>query len=231
MAFDHSQTYKKLSLRNIPHILRAYSIRKAVKKLSLSDSPSYFDIGCSNGYLTKQVASIIGAQNVTGWDHNRENIEKAKSLYPDISFLYINLNISSSISKQAQFITCFETIEHVGNIKEAINNIDRMAISDGQILYTVPIESGFIGAIKYFIKTRLFKYDLSEISTDKKDWKAYEKTLLKNGDIGLFRNEREGWGTHFGFDYRSFEQELKSKYSSLDAWTVGTSRFLLVTKT
>lgn len=230
MAYDHSQTYKKLSLRNLPHILRSSSIRRTVNRLSLPSSLSYFDIGCSNGYLTEQVASIIGAENVTGWDHNSENIEKAKSLYPDINFQYINLNISNSISKQAQFVTCFETIEHVGNVSEAIDNIDRMTVSGGKILYTIPIESGFIGAVKYFIKTRLFKYDLSEISTDKKDWKAYEKTLFKNGDIGLYRNKREGWGTHFGFDYRTFEQELKSKYSSLDAWTVGTSRFLLAIK-
>lgn len=232
MAIDHSQTYKKLSIRNLPHIMRLRSIENAIRKLHRSNCYCYryYDIGCSNGYITNKVASMLSAKEVTGWDHSEENIEKASLQYPDSNFEYIDLNIDNQFTQYADFVTCFETIEHVGNIRIAVDNIDRMTSYNGLILYTVPIESGLLGSIKYLIKTRLLGYTLEELSGDMDIWKKYEKSLFRGDDISIYRDGRSGWGTHFGFDYRSFERLLEGIYNNVDKWTVGTSRFFLIRK-
>ncbi len=230
MAFDHSQTYKKITFRNLPHIARARSVKKIIKNIPLHNFPVYYDVGCSNGYLTHLVAKLIGAKITIGWDHSKDNLLIARSLYPEMNFHCIDLNKPYSIIDKADFITCFETIEHVGDISEAINNIDNMVKKSGQILYTVPIESGLIGAIKYLIKKYFFNYTLEEISTDEEVWKDYECTLFSGKDISVFRGKKAGWATHFGFDYRNFEQKIKQKYAIVKTWNSGTTRFLLIKK-
>jgi len=210
--------------------LRARSIRYAVKKLQLPHSTDYFDVGCSNGYLTEIISSSISANKVVGWDHSVDNINTASQAYPHIHFKYIDLNAPATVREQADFITCMETIEHVGNIEMAIENIDHMVRNNVKILYTVPIEVGVLGSIKYLIKTRLFKYNLSEISHDKSVWEKYEQALFKGKDISQFRELRNGWATHFGFDFRKLETILQKKYSNIQSWTSGTTKFFLVKK-
>ncbi len=230
MALDHSQTYKKITIRNVAHIMRANSIKRTIKKLNLEGINTYYDIGCSNGYLTHEVAKLISAHNVVGWDHSKENLENGRENYPDITFNHIDLNKKNSFGEKAQFITCFETIEHVGDINAAIHNIEAMLEAGGSILYTVPIESGLLGYLKYLIKTKVFNYTLNEISEDKAVWKEYEAELFRGGDISKFREKRVGWATHFGFDYRNFEKGLGKFYKDIKSWTVGTSRFILINK-
>jgi len=210
--------------------MRPRSIKKAIRKLDIKNDSIYFDVGCSNGYLTQLVSDLIKAKKTTGWDHGDENLSTATSLYPKLSFQHIDLNTPCSISDKANFITCFETIEHVGNITEAINNIDNIVTDDGKVLYTVPIESGYIGAIKYLIKKHIFKYRIDEISKDKAVWKKYERSLYNRKDISKYRDQRDRWATHFGFDYRDFEKKLNLKYNKVNAWTSGTTRFFLIDK-
>lgn len=127
-------------------------------------------------------------------------------------------------------MTCLETLEHVGGLGVAIRNLKSMLNPEGILLISVPIESGFLGAIKYFVKTRIFGYSFSEISEDPKKQKMYERDLLMSRDISKFRNDREGWGTHFGFDHRRVEEILKEEFHEVDAWTAGLTRFFIVKK-
>jgi 2-polyprenyl-3-methyl-5-hydroxy-6-metoxy-1,4-benzoquinol methylase len=230
MAIDHSTTYRHFSLRNIPHIARLRSIEKAVEKFQQHSVDRYYDVGCSNGYITHRVAKLLSAKKVTGWDHSEENLRNAAEQYPDYEFEYINLNVHRQITTTADFVTCFETIEHVGDIQAAIDNIDQMTSEKGIILYTVPIESGYLGSLKYLLKTKIFGYTLDEVTQDRNKSKQYEKSLFRGEDISIYRDDRDGWGTHFGFDYRSLEKILVAKYKNINRWTVGTSRFILIKK-
>ena len=229
MAIDHSLTYRKLTLRNVPHFLCAATIAKIIKKLNIPRASIYFDVGCSNGYLTARIARMIEADSAIGFDHCEENLNFARRVYPHLEFRNLDLNVRQECSGKADLVTCFETMEHVGNVDAAIYNIYAMVNpGGGVILYTVPIESGFIGTIKYIVKTKLFGYTLRELTHDPKTIRMYQKALFSGKDISSFRNTRSGWGTHFGFDYREFEQRLAKFHRVISAWTSGTSRFILI---
>jgi len=212
-AHDHSLTYKENKLKNIPHKLRLRKIIRVLTSLNTSFK-NFIDVGCSNGYITNIIRSKFEFETVTGVDYSEENLEKAKIKYPEIVFEPIDLNepISESLIAKYELVTCFETLEHVGNLKTAVSNILSMSTPKGTVVITVPIEIGFWGIGKFILKRFVYGYTLKElkgVSTSQ-----YFSSLIKGNNMGQYRDmrkEKRSWGTHFGFDYRNIDKILKKK--------------------
>lgn len=205
MEFDHSITYKDKKIKNLPHKLRLKNIIEIID--GIENKISYADIGCSNGYITNIIQQKYHIDTVDGYDHCEDNLSVARSSYRDINFHYIDLNEVVSIDKKYDLVTCFETLEHVGDIDNALANIINMKKSTGRLLISVPIEVGSIGILKFIVKTLVYKYNLSEINDDRETlfyWR-YLLSLLLFKNISAFRKSKSGYGTHFGFDYRSID--------------------------
>jgi 2-polyprenyl-3-methyl-5-hydroxy-6-metoxy-1,4-benzoquinol methylase len=165
MAIDHSLTYRYNKFFNLPHILRLFKIKLFFKNYYNKNSKFYLDVGCSNGYITNLLSNNKNFTYVLGLDHNIENIKIAKTLYPNINFDFFNLNIINEykIVEKFDIITCFETLEHVGSINNAIQNLIKLKKDKNSIIIiSVPIEIGLIGIFNYFLK--IFKsYKLDEL--------------------------------------------------------------------
>lgn len=226
-AYDHSITYRKLTLRNIPHIIRLRGILNLVRKNKNEATPSYLDIGCSNGYITNVLSKELGAKRVKGLDHNVENLDVAKKSHTQIEFDFVDLNKLSTPTEKYSFITCFETLEHVGDLRAAVQNIINYADKGATIIISVPIEIGFFGVIKFLAKTLMFGYKLDEFST-KVSWLVYFQKLVRGKRISTFRDPRGGWGTHFGFDYRDVDEIVLSLAKNSTQFNSFTTRFYIV---
>jgi hypothetical protein len=160
-------------------------------------------------------------------DHTIDNLILAKSLYHNINFNFINLNIiNSNIFEKFDFITCFETLEHVGSINNALQNLVSLRTnSNTPIIISVPIEVGLIGIFKFLFK--IFKgYKLSELKGNPSKVQ-YLISLLK-GDISKYRDVKEGWGTHFGFDYNEIDHILMSQNINFTTRNYFTTRFYII---
>ncbi len=210
-AHDHSLTYKENKLKNIPHKLRLKRIIQVLSSLDTSFK-NYADVGCSNGYLTNIIQSKFEFDTVTGLDFSEENLKKARDCYPKLTFKTIDLNepIPVELGSKFDLVTCFETLEHVGNLEAAINNLFNMSSDGGTIIITVPIEIGFWGISKFILKRFFYGYSLKELKPVSTS--AYFFSLFKGDNIGQFRSglkEKRSWGTHFGFDYRNVDEILK----------------------
>ena len=202
-AIDHSITYKKFRLKNIPHILRLRKIKEVVNKNLKNKNPSYADFGCSNGYITNIIAKEINATKVDGFDWT-ENVTLASELYPEYKFGKFNLNEVYFDGISYDLVTCFETLEHVGSIKNAVSNLLTRRNDSGVLIISVPVEIGVIGIIKYLLKRILYRYSLPLKTNDYN----YFKSLLKGDDISSYRETADGYGSHFGFDYRLIDKYL-----------------------
>ncbi len=183
MAIDHSETYRKKSLRNTLHRGRLRKIIKGLDSQYINETCSYLDLGCSNGYITNLIKERYGFSLTKGMDHQNENLDIARKRYPDIRFEYIDLNIPvHEAAEKYDVITCFETLEHVGNLENATQNVLSFARKDSHhILISVPIEIGLIGVIKFIIKI-LYGYSLKELKNGT-TFLSYFKSLLSNGNI------------------------------------------------
>ena len=140
----------------------------------------------------------------------------------------MDLNKPSGIKELFDFITCFETLEHVGKIEEAIQNLLEAIKQNGSILISVPIETGLIGLTKYLIKRLIFKYKYPFKSLEIK----YIYYLLFNKNINLFRPKNcSHYETHFGFDYRVIDNYLiNNNQVRFQSFNRSTTRFYIIKK-
>lgn len=226
---DHSLTYKDKKIKNLPHRLRLKAILLILDQLNFNRK-EYCDVGCSNGWITSIIKQRYGINHVVGFDHELEYLEAASNTYPDIDFLEIDLNVINEHNNKFDIVTCFETLEHVGNIENAITNLLNLANNGSIILISVPIEVGFIGIVKFLVKTLIYGYKLDELNK-KKDkyfyWK-YLFSLIMNRDIGRYRSNALGYGTHFGFDYKIIKKILSANKNEYSFKVKGSTAFFII---
>lgn len=232
MALDHSATYRKRSFRNTVHRFRLkqiFNILEHENKRNSFSGKSYIDIGCSNGYITELIRQKFNLDKTVGADHKIDNLEVGKNKYDNIEFREIDLNSEIASEDSFNLVTCFETLEHVGDLNNAITNVVKSAHPNGGfVLISVPIEIQLVGIIKFIIKTILFNYKLDELPGEISRLQ-YFISLMKNEDISVFRtSSRAGWGTHFGFDFRKIDRLLSQKNISYKAFNKFTTRFYLI---
>ena len=228
MDIDHSLTYRKKNLKNFLHRKRLEKILGILEIQNFKSNYSYLDVGCSNGYLTKLIAQKFNFLTSKGIDHNTLNLDIARNKYDDIKFEFTDLN-EPSLDKLEKYnvITCFETIEHVGNINNAIQQILSYAKSGSSfILLSVPIEIGFWGIIKFISKT-LLGYSLKELNKGTTHL-SYFTHLISNKSISKFRDDRDSWGTHYGFDYRKVDKILAKNKCVFKTENYLSTRFYLI---
>lgn len=223
---DHSLTYRR-GLRNLPHRRR---LRSIVAALTRGDAPaigSFADVGCSNGYVTAILGARLRAERVVGFDHVESHLERGRDAYPHIAFRHIDLNRPLPGSHETfDLVTCFETLEHVGRLEQAVDNLVALTRPGGRLFITVPVESGARGLVKFALKVVLFRYSLSELPPRRRRFLAYLGALATNRSIAPFRDQRDGWGTHFGFDWREVERLLKERGLRFEARSDFTTRFI-----
>ena len=222
-------TYTDGKLKNLPHRFRLKSIFRVIEKEGLKTKKdlTYADIGCSNGFLTNLVARYVNPSMTMGFGHGEEQLEKGREKFPHIEFDFFELNEPTDVGK-FDFVSCFETLEHVGDLDVAIENlINTTTHGGGTLLITVPIEVGLIGTFKFLLKTKFYKYNLDELPGENLYFR-YLKTLLANGDLSAFRDDRNGWGTHFGFDYRLVTEKLSALNVDFQSFKKGTTKFYVV---
>jgi SAM-dependent methyltransferase len=185
-----------------------------------------------SGVLTVLITNIVSQRihpAVTyGFEYDKENLEVARQSYPKINFQALNLNQLSNTVLKADLVTCFETLEHVGNIENAVKNISQLCKESGTVLATAPIEVGAIGAFKFLIKTLIYRYSLSEFSPNDVTWLNYLLAIF-SGRVADFRNRspKEHWGTHFGFDYREVEDHMRKSFKKVHSYSSFTSRIII----
>ncbi len=225
MSTDHSKSYQGFGIRAIGHRYRLSTIFKELEKLQVNEYRAYCDLGCSNGYITYMVHQKFNFNMSLGLDHEVGNLAIARTSYPAIKFERIDLNIISNVHQTFDLVTCFETLEHVGDIKNAIKNLLLRIAPGGVCLISVPIEHGWRGLIKYLIKTLLFRYSLSEIRVSNK---CYLKVLFSGDRLSKLRPAANNFGTHFGFDYRDVDDALVENAVEFTAYNKGMTRFYIV---
>jgi len=227
MALDHSLTYRVRALRNLPHRMRLRTIEREIRRLDLAPLATYADFGCSNGYVTERIRRLAPAGQAWGFDHLEEHLAIGRRQYPSIEFAPLDLNAPISIGRRFDLVTCFETLEHVGNLKTAVDNLLGAMRPGGTALITVPIEIGLRGIMKFAAKMA-YGYTLSELPPGPALRRRYALALLTGRRISRFRDQRRGWGTHFGFDYRDVDDALRRRGARFRAWNSGTTRFYVI---
>jgi SAM-dependent methyltransferase len=148
-----------------------------------------------------------------GYDHNERLIELARNKnIPNAEFKCLDLNNVTIINPEFDVATCFETLEHVGDYKNAFVNIYNNLKQSGIMIITVPNETGMAGLIKFLGRLITGHSTYSGFFTDKSCIK-YIWHLLRNKYIDGFRPPGlPAYGFHLGFDYRRLKEYIDGSY-------------------
>jgi SAM-dependent methyltransferase len=225
--FKSVYSFADCGLQSLPHKLRMRRVLARLRKYDLCGK-DYADVGCANGGITKQIATLVRAEGCYGLEFEQPSIEEGRRLHPEISFHAYDLAHPPPRVGPFDLVTCFETLEHVLDLPRALGNLLKTVKPGGTLVITVPIEIGWVGATKFLLRG-MYRNDWPSLMFGKPfgfNWR-YFWTALAKSDISEFRRNTENrvqWLGHWGFDYRQIDSALDGHGAAYRAKNLLTTR-------
>lgn len=205
-------TYSERNLRGVlgyPHRKR---IMDLINILANYKNNCVLDIGCQDlfidSYICDNQRMLIGCD--LNWDNGlyfaQENI-----LLNQWENVYIIQSIGEFLPlKDSLFdlILCLDTLEHVNNEDEVIEEIYRVSTEDATLIISLPVEFGLILLLKQIFRY-IFRYNdyFGEVNN------RYTLKELLNAGISLNLNGvKRVKHTHKGYDFRNTVKNISPKF-------------------
>lgn len=102
-------------------------MRRKIKKRVL-------DLGCGRGFRTKTLKRF----EVFGIDVSRNNIEIAKSRYPNINFFVMQAEKLKFRSDYFNQIYAIDVLEHVSDLEKTLSEIKRVLKNNSELIVEIP---------------------------------------------------------------------------------------------
>lgn len=220
----HEDTYHQHNLLGYFHRNRLKHIIALVERVGTQPEGSLGDFGCSNGFIIERLQQELFAGrrwSFVGFDRRPELLALAKDKnIGNARFELVDLNQGSSIAEGFDVVTCFETLEHVGNYRAAVETLVSACKPGGYIVICVPNQKRLAGILQYlglrFIRRESYARFFAEQSE-----LQYIIRLVWNMRIDGFRSEdAPSWDPHLGFDNDVFERFLLDRSARPDGYTV-----------
>jgi ubiquinone/menaquinone biosynthesis C-methylase UbiE len=136
--FIYGNYYDKYGSKNpAARILTDNFIKNIKSILKPLDYSNMLDIGCGEGYITSEMASLKKS-SVMGIDLGDEPLKKARSRYGDIEFVKCSAYELPFEDSNFDLVTTIEILEHLDNPEKALEEIKR--VSKKWIIFSVPDE-------------------------------------------------------------------------------------------
>lgn len=214
--WTHASTYRGLGLDKLVHRRRLAALLAMFSRLPLGRTGAWADFGCSDGFILEHVRArvVSPAWQIQGFDHALDLLTEAKNrAIPSAQFDTFDLNVEDHRFDSAfEVVTCFETLEHTGDFRMALDNLLRATRPGGLVLLSVPREVGLPGIAKFVARRILRRNPYGDFFRDRSVL-AYTTALLFGRDIEVFRPRHvDSWAVHLGFDYRNFERYLRDRW-------------------
>ncbi|MDH4036495.1 MAG: methyltransferase domain-containing protein [Candidatus Krumholzibacteria bacterium] len=211
----HETTYRKRNPVGWVHRNRLRAVAAAFDRYLTQSVTSWLDAGCSNGFIVEAMVAhrLAQFQRIAGFDNTPGLIERARAKgIPNAAFAVFDLNTVQPATERFALVTCLETLEHVGNIENAIANLVDRVEAGGLLLLSVPNETGLPGLVKLAGRAAVRRNPYDDFFADGGRARYVSRLLLNRRIDGFRKSGRGGYGPHLGFDYRTMEDHLRDTY-------------------
>jgi len=185
---------------SIKELSPTYSNRISAIKKHISGN-ILLDAGCSDGFIH----GIIKKKGlkITGVDINKSDIDIAKLLNPDNTYIVSSLYKLPFKNESFDTIICSEVLEHLDKDYMAISELYRVLKKGGKVIITVP-SSDFpfcFDPINFLLKdkhtnfgiwgfghVRLYSFKKMSKMLENSGFKVVKKERISHGLVGFFEN-------------------------------------------
>jgi len=217
----HARTYEGIGPAAIVHRKRLAAIEQLLGRIEVGSSGEVADFGCSDGFILSVLQERIlsgPGWSFHGFDHSERLLEVARGRnLPRTTFGRLNLN-EGPVDELRQFdvVTCFETLEHVGDYRNALRCLVASCRPGGWLVMSVPNEIGVPGLVKYAGRRILRRRAYGDFFASHRE-SSYVTALLAGRPIEPFRQPpRNSWGPHLGFDWRRLVAFVDDEFATPD---------------
>ena len=189
---DHPQLYYE-------HIHR-YLVAKEIIK-----GGTALDLACGSGYGANILAEV--AKKVIGVDVSEEAISLAKSLYPkpNLEFRKAPCENTRIRKGSVDFITSFETIEHIDDPALLLDEVNRLLKAKGILIISSPNKLEYtdkLGTRNDYHKKELYHEEFTQMLSDRFKYCVFGMQRLVAGSLIIPDQQRkkaiESIGTYYG---------------------------------
>jgi SAM-dependent methyltransferase len=171
--------------------------------ITLPYKPTYLDIGCNNGLLARAIAKVVDANKVCGIDIDVYPEPLIKTSIPINIKKYDGCNIPFE-DNTFQFVTIFQTLHHIDNIKHLLRDIHRVTKKGGYLM--IKEHNSDSDNVQKLIELEHFMCDIKEnngnikykISCLKSE-KEWDKLFIDHGfmKVEIFAYPKEPTNTYY----------------------------------
>jgi SAM-dependent methyltransferase len=215
--WTHEDSYRGRGVAAAMHRRRLRALIALHRSLDIPEGAAVADFGCSNGFILAVLQREVFRDRVArihGFDHADHLIALARDRnLPNACFDRFDLNqLDDTHRGEFDVVTCFETLEHVGNVENAFDNLVRTCKPGGTIVVSLPNERGVPGLVKFFGRKLLRRNAYGDFF-DECSEREYVSALLSGRRIDVFRQPpAPAWGPHLGFDWQVVFDFIRREY-------------------
>lgn len=107
-----------------------------IRELRLPAQGDALDFGCGNGVLTEIVRQALPCWRIYGTDLSNKAVANARTRFPDCTFF--ESNSAEFSEKKFDFVFTNHVFEHVFNVREVFNLMDRYLKQESSMLHFLP---------------------------------------------------------------------------------------------
>lgn len=120
---------------------RLYTVQKVLATLPVPKT--ILDYGCGQGRYVAELRKIFACADISGCDVSDQGLEIARTSNPGVSFLGMDNELIDCLDELFDLVISIEVLEHVGDVRKAIQEIVRVLRPGGTALITTPCANRF----------------------------------------------------------------------------------------
>jgi ubiquinone/menaquinone biosynthesis C-methylase UbiE len=194
--------------------------RKALSLVGVHPERRLLDYGCGDGTFLAMASGRFGS--CVGVDISEEQIRDCSDRFQQIQTVRFcrTRDLGSEDSNAYDVVTSMETLEHCTEsiVEEVLADLVRLAKPRGQVIISVPIETGLAFLVKYAVRAVAGWRGLS-------DYRYYERYSLPDAYRMVLATKRTqirrpAYGqpgfeshSHYGFNWRRLRSRIKQSFT------------------
>lgn len=153
-------------------------------------APRLLDVGCGRGVFLARVSMLCPTWSLSGTDVDPHALEETKTRVPNVELRLGSAEQMSFDEASFDFITAWDVLEHVTDLRAARDAIGTMLRPGGLIAFVVPVYDGITGPVIRLLdkdpthrhrRARSFWIEWAEEEFDGVEWHGLYRYLLPGG--------------------------------------------------